>query len=541
LATLLPLIGIMVGKDSAQGGLLGQYVQNAFQAVGVEPRLSVLLVLMVTLMTLKGGLVLMAMKQAGYTVALVETEFRLSLIRALMNAKWEHFISRRQGVFANAITLEAERSAAGYWYACHVAAYSIQVGVYGVVSALVSWEITLTAVVGGGITVVLLGRFVDMSRRAGVRQTELLKSVSARLVEGLAGIKPLKAMGCEKLLTPILEAETKELNKARQQQILSFEARSALHEPMLVLLVAVGLYCALEIRHAELAAVMMLALLFWRTLSRVGGIQADWQELARLESAYWSLRSSIDEAEAASEVTKNGRTPTLHSGVALRNVTFSYDEKAVLEDVGMEIPAGAFVTLIGPSGAGKTTIADLIIGLILPVSGDVYVDGVSLSDVSLREWRGLIGYTPQDAVLFHDTLHVNISLGDPAISPAQAEEALMSAGGGDVLAGLPGGLATVVGERGAKLSGGQRQRVAIARALVRKPKLLILDEVTAALDTRTEAEICANLRELKGSTTVLAISHQPALVEAADIVYRLEGRKIRRVQRQTSGKAVPLR
>jgi ATP-binding cassette, subfamily C, bacterial len=537
LATLLPLLGIMVGKSQDQGGILGEWVHAAFQYVGVQPSLILLLVLMVALMSLKAVLVFAAMAQAGKTVAQVETQLRLSLIRALMNAGWEHFISKRQGTFSHALTVEAERSGIGYWYACRVAAYSLQVAVYGLVSALVSWQITLTAAIGGVISVALLGRFVGMARRAGLRQNELLKAVSARLLEGLASIKALKAMGCENRLTPILEAETVDLNKARKDQILIQEGRNALHEPMLVILVAGGLYSAIEIWHAELGAVMMLALLFWRTLSRVGGIQADWLELARVQGAFWSLKSAIDEAQAASETVANGQSPSLEEGVALRHVTFRYGDKTVLENVSLAIPAGSFVALVGPSGAGKTSIADLIVGLVRPVSGDVYADGVPLSAISLQEWRNLIGYTPQEAVLFHDQLYVNVSLGDPAITRAQAEEALFAAGAGDVLSGLPEGMETVVGERGAKLSGGQRQRVAIARALVRRPKLLILDEVTAALDARTEAEICENLRALKGKATILAISHQPALVSAADFVYRLENHKVRRVSRSSAEKA----
>lgn len=536
LVALLPLLGIVVGQPGETGGRLGEYVREAFHAVGMEPSLALLLVLMVILMTLKGALVLLAMRQAGYTVAYVETELRLSLITALMNARWEHFISKRQGAFANALTVEAERSAAGYWYACRIAAFSIQVGVYATISALVSWKVTLFAVLGGGISVAILGRFVAMSRRAGLQQTELLKSVSARLVEGLSGIKPLKAMGCEERLTPILEAETRDLNRARRQQVYSFESRGALHEPVLVLLVAVGLYLALAVWQAPLEAVMMLALLFWRALTRVGGIQSDYQELARVESAYWSLQEAIEEARAAGEVTNEGKTPSLNRGLSLRNLSFSYGDQMVLEHVSLSVPVGGFVALVGPSGAGKTTVADLMVGLVRPTSGDVYVDDLPLSDVNLRQWRGMIGYTPQDAILFHDELYVNVSLGDPGIGLADAEEALRLAGAWDFVSALPDGMATVVGERGAKLSGGQRQRIAIARALARKPKLLILDEVTAALDAKTEEEICSNLLQLKGKVTIVAISHQPTLVDAADMVYRVDGGRAQEVPKLSAGK-----
>jgi ATP-binding cassette subfamily C protein len=134
----------------------------------------------------------------------------------------------------------------------------------------------------------------------------------------------------------------------------------------------------------------------------------------------------------------------------------------------------------------------------------------------------MIGYVPQDTLLLHDTILSNVTLGEPTLTERDAERALRAAGAWGFVAATPDGIHTVIGERGAKLSGGERQRLAIARALVHGPKLLILDEATSALDAESEAEICASLRALRGRLTILAISHRPALVAAADRVYRVE-------------------
>ncbi len=251
-------------------------------------------------------------------------------------------------------------------------------------------------------------------------------------------------------------------------------------------------------------------------------VQQNYQWLNLLQSSFWSLRTAIDQATAANEAASDSKTPSLNHGIIFRNVSFSYGDKPVLKDVFLTVPAGGFIALTGPSGAGKTTIADLIIGLFRPQSGQVLVDEIPVSDLASKEWRSLIGYAPQETIMFHDTVFANVTLGDPNLSRADAEEALRAAGSWDFVSSLPGGMDWVVGERGARLSGGQRQRIAIARSLVRRPKLLILDEATTALDPQTEAAVCETLKQLRGTVTIIAISHQPALVNAADEVYHLE-------------------
>ena len=172
-----------------------------------------------------------------------------------------------------------------------------------------------------------------------------------------------------------------------------------------------------------------------------------------------------------------------------------------------------------PGWSGKTTIVDLAIGLIRPDAGTIILDGKPLQEVDIQAWRGMIGYVPQETLLLHDTIMRNVTLGDPTLQKSDVEWALQAAGASDFVAALPDGLETVVGERGGRLSGGQRQRVAIARALVNRPRLLILDEATSALDHESEDAIRRTLENLTGQISILAISHNRALVRAASRVF----------------------
>ena len=216
--------------------------------------------------------------------------------------------------------------------------------------------------------------------------------------------------------------------------------------------------------------------------------------------------------------------------IRFENVVFGYAEKPVLDGVSLVIPAGGFVGIGGVSGAGKTTVADLIIGLAQPQQGHILIDGVSLTEIDLTAWRKQVGYVPQEMFLFHETIYNNVVLGDTSIGRAEVQEALRAAGAWEFVSRLPDGIDTVIGERGGRISGGERQRIAIATALVRKPRLLLLDEVTTALDPHTEAEICATLSRLSGQVTIVAISHQPALMNEVKTLYRLDRGQVEKVK-----------
>jgi ATP-binding cassette, subfamily C, bacterial len=521
--SLLPLLKLLLGAEQSSGeNLLGGVIDGIFGFIGIKPTIAALLVFIAVLVCLKGALVLLAARQVGFTVANVETDLRLGLLRSLLKANWPYFLSQPSGRLSNAITTEAVYASYCYELVSRMIAEMVQLAVYVGIALLISWQMTLSGLLAGGLSALALSAFMGMARRAGEKQTVLLNSVAARLVDGLSGIKPLKAMACEDRVGPLLESDIRDLNKAKQKQIISIGAARALVEPLFVVLLAASAYVAFVIAHVQLEILIVLIIIFWRALLRGGTLQSYYQELARYESAFRSLENAIQAAQAAEEITTGANSPTLNLGVTFRNVSFAYGDKIVLKKASLTIEAGRATAIVGSSGVGKTTIADLIVGLLSPLSGDIRIDNVPLVEIDLRQWRRMLGYTPQETILFHDSVLANVTLEDPALNRCDAEDALRLAGAWEFVSALPQGMDTIVGERGGKLSGGQRQRIALARALVRKPEMLILDEITAGLDLETEAGIVKTIRELKGRMTILVISHRAELVEAADAVYRLQ-------------------
>jgi ABC-type multidrug transport system fused ATPase/permease subunit len=244
-----------------------------------------------------------------------------------------------------------------------------------------------------------------------------------------------------------------------------------------------------------------------------------------------TLIESLEGVEENPEATNS--LDTSHLGfsptVDIRNLSLTYPNKIVpaLNQVSLEIESGTFVAIVGPSGAGKTSLVDVLLGVLDGTSGSVLISGNPPLQ-TIAKWPGAIAYVPQDVAMSSGTIRENITLGFPENSEDEGliHDALRTAQLLTFIESLPQGLDTQVGERGTKLSGGQRQRLGIARAMFTKPKLLVLDEATSALDGQTESDISSSILELKGSATVVMIAHRLSTVRFADLVVYIEGGKI---------------
>ena len=531
LSALLPLLNIAVGQDvtAAVTGVntprqseFERTVLEVFATVGISPTLGNMLLIIVIGVALKSVFLLIAQRQVGYTAAQVATDLRLEMLRAVLLSKWEYFLHQPVGRLTNALATEAQRSSASFVNGATALTFLIQALIYGGIAFALSWRASLIAIVAGTLVISLSHFLVRITRKAGKRQTRVMSSLMANLTDTLQSVKPLKAMAREHLADQVLAHDTNRLNKAQRKQVLSGALLDSAQELMFTGFICLGVYVAIGTYQMDLPVVMVLVVALGRAFSFFGKVQKQYQKMAQGESAYWTLKSSIAAANDAEETLEGGERPTFDTCIRFDKVNFDYDQHRVFRNLCLQIEAGSLTTLVGPSGSGKTTIVDLTIALLRPQAGVVSVDGVPMDSVDIKHWRSLIGYVPQDTVLLHDTVLHNITLGDPELRPADAERALRAAGAWGFVSDMAQGMDTVVGERGGKLSGGQRQRIVIARALVNQPRLLILDEATSALDPDSEAAVRQTMESLKGQLTILAISHNRAMVQAADHVYQME-------------------
>jgi ATP-binding cassette subfamily C protein len=528
LSALLPVLKLALASKGEAGTDTGEpddvelIVLGVLDWLGVSPTLGPLLLLIVVAAALKSILLLLAQRQVGYTAAQLATDLRLDVLRHMMRSRWSFFLHQPAGRLTNTMASEAQRASDAYVNGATAITFLIQSLAYVAVALAVSWKAVSVSLVAGVVVIGGSHFLVRMTRRAARKQTRLMTSLMSRLTDTLQSVKPLKAMAREHLADRVLNLETNQLNKSLRRQVFSAAVLDSAQQLMFTAFIALGIYVALSWADMALPAVMVLVVTVGRGFNFLSKVQKQYQKLHQGESAYWSLLETIDEARRQVEPETGSRRPALQEGIRFEQVRFAYDEVPVFTDLTLDVPVHAMTTLIGPSGVGKTTIIDLVIGLLRPDGGEILVDGVPLQELDVRAWRSMIGYVPQDTVLLHDSIRNNVTLSDPEVSELRVEQALKDAGAWGFVRAFPDGLDTVVGERGGRLSGGQRQRIAIARALVNNPELLILDEATSALDPASEEAILNTLASLRRKLTILAISHNQALADAADRVYRLE-------------------
>lgn len=367
-------------------------------------------------------------------------------------------------------------------------------------------------------------RLVEITREMRERGADL----GSLLVDTVMGMRVVTALGAERHeLARFGEANGRFVETMLRMQVASFLTGALPGALLAISTAAVTLYGGWRVFSGELTIGTLIAFMAYHAR-----LFAPVQALLGLSSGLASTRVSLGRIfelfDTAPEVIQRADPLPLgpvRSAIRLEGVHFRHDREAVLDGVDLVVPAGAHVAVVGESGAGKSTLADLLVRLQDPLQGRITIDGVDIRDVALADLRREVLLVDQAPFLFNATIAANIAFALASATTIQVQAAAEAAGLGPLLARLPQGLQTPVGERGLSLSAGERQRIAIARALLRRPSVLVLDEPTAALDAATEQRVAEGLREALPEATLIIITHRPALAEGADMVVSLTGGK----------------
>ena len=536
-AVLLPLLKAIGGVVGAGEDRLSQAITWVLSCVGLPT----------TAMSIAGfGVVLIIIGAAIFLVqahlsAKMQTDYvahwQRRLFQSYFHAEFDFFRTRRAGDLIAAAITEPVRLGGAFYQAnlilSSVLFISVQIAVALVIAPLV---VALLFSAGAFLFLISVG-LVKRGLLIGEEMTIVNADLQSDANELVQGAKFVKATATE---SRAVERLSKTINRLRDLTFANafdvqlvralFEYASAL--VVIALLVAGPLMLAVDV-----GAVIVIVAMFVRLFPKVTGLRQCQQSISLVLPAFDAVLSMEKDAKSSVEVLENFDPSRSHktepAQITFNHVAVNIEGREVLRDVSFSIAPGEFIVLMGPTGAGKTTLIDGLLGLRRLSGGRIEIDQKSMASISMQEWRRSIGYLGQDPLLFHASIKDNLQWVRPGSDQSMMNTALTRAAA-TFVERLPRAFETVVGDAGSRLSGGERQRIALARALLGAPRLLVLDEATSALDAETEAGVVETIARLKGQMTIIAITHRPALLSVADRVIEIKDGRATELDRHVS-------
>lgn len=472
----------------------------------------------------------------------IQKELSIKMLKSYMSRPYSYFLSVNSSVVQRGCTSDTS------------GVYDILANLFTIITELLSMvliggliiftDFLMALAILGLMTAVMFGMilfFKPMAKRAGYQNWEATVLKNKAIYQTVTGIKEIYVMQRKELFVHDYEEASDIARKSQRTSSLISNCPDRIIEGICVSGL-IGIVCVRLLLNDNMVdfvpKLAMFAMAAFKVLPAIGKITSRINHLVYSRPCLTNVYDIMKEAEeydrqyaqyakAHGEV-KESEDLQFRSDLKIQNVMWQYEnQKApVLTDTVLEIQKGQSIALIGASGAGKTTLADIILGLLKPQKGTVLMDGIDVFAMP-KTWARIVGYVPQSVFLIDDTVRNNIAFGlsKDAINDEQIWDALERAQLKDFVKGLPDGLDTIVGERGVKFSGGQRQRVAIARALYNRPEILVLDEATAALDNETETAVMESIDALQGQITMIIVAHRLTTIRNCDKIYEIRDGK----------------
>jgi len=521
LIPLLDLVGVPVegvSLDQIAAGLSG-----VFEFMNITPTLGVVLLIYVGIISANSFL----SRWQSITSSQIQYNYgahlRNELFENLTNSRWLFFSRNPASGYLHALSSEIDRIITGTGQFLTFLVSVFVLIVYIVFALQLSGPVAGLLFVVGVILLLLLKKRTKDSHVQGQDLTKSTRKLYTVTSQHLEGMKTVKSFALEKENVEEYSQVSDGVAAKFIETIKGYADVRFLFEVGSVVILSMVVYVVVEVLQTPTAELLVLLFLFVRIIPRFSQAQRSYQYFLNMLPAFCNVMKLKKECLKEAEAPKSDEVLVFDSKMNFSNVSFSYDDSFGLNDLNLKIKKGEVTALVGLSGAGKSTTADLVMGLITPDKGEVTVDGVVLGDS--YAWKKKIGYVAQDTFLFNDTIRNNLLLAKKDATLDDIKEVLELAAATFVY-DLPEGLDTVIGDRGVRLSGGQKQKLALSRALIRKPALLILDEATSSLDSENEKKILESLEKLEGDITVLLIAHRLSTIKNADYIYVLEGGQI---------------
>jgi ATP-binding cassette subfamily C protein len=519
MSLVLPIFALAT-QHTNDNPMLAKVIAS-FSYLGVPPTFGVLFSILIMTMIAKSMILLFTGLYVDNSVVGMADDLRARAIKAVGNVSWSYLTHRPHGLIVNLMSKEIV-DAVGLFGSLQTALVTaFLLATYMGLGLSVSPMAFIAAGVLGILGALASRPFLKMARLSGKGQTVHMRELVGEMSQGIQAFKAFKAMAREQKMLARLNSSSNAFTREAQANTRA----TRLMEASQHIILALGLAGIVSVGHGlfgvSLAEIGFVVVVILRLHQNLLQLLQSMQKISNRKYVLVKVEEMVGQLEAHREVNKGKLDVDYPASIRFESISFTYDRKQILCDVDLTISTSGMTTVIGASGAGKTTLVDILCGFLRPSAGRVIIGDQELAEIDLSLWRKRIGYVTQEPNLLNDTIRANVAAFDETMPEDRIVEALRAAGAWGFVSGLPEGLNTKIGVSGGRISGGERQRVAIARALAQQPQLLVLDEPTAALDPATEQSLIETFLELKRKIVIIAISHQPAMAAAADAVYEL--------------------
>jgi ABC-type multidrug transport system fused ATPase/permease subunit len=528
LSLFLPLLSGLIDQE-AKFGKIFEYLDFILGSIPSEYKMIALLTILVVVFLLKNALLVTHKGMSVHFGMRLREQWSQKILSSYLKAKYQDVMNEKQGIMFHNVVIEPFRVSKSITDLLGLLSKFIMALAIFVLLIMVNWKVSLVSALFGGLIYLLIKNMTfEYSMRFGKKRLDIQQNISAVSSESVGAIKEIKMLGAaQKYLSDLME-KLREFTRVQTKfSVFSILPDNILEIALIVLISVAIVYIQMASRIDMKEALPILGFFIvagQKLFKHISFIISQRMKVASALPSLKMIHSLIFKIESKEIVYKGDVFEKLESDVVVKSIIFSYGNRSepVLFNFNMRIMKNKMTAIVGTSGSGKSTIADLLMRLLTPQSGRIECNGKDIQEFSLESWRGKIGYVSQDPYLFNMTLRENILLGKPDAREEEIVSAARRANIHDFITSLPEGYDTIVGDRGVKLSGGQRQRVVIARAIISDPEIFIFDEATSALDREAEEVIQQSIENLASKKTILVIAHRLSTIEKADMVYDMD-------------------
>ncbi|SEL25411.1 ABC transporter ATP-binding protein [Parapedobacter koreensis] len=530
LAMFLPLLQMVDDSTKADPNALGNldFILRGMNHLGIELTLGAVLLLICLFFILKGFALYV---NSRYDVSLKQffiKSIRKKLTFNLSAIPYKSFIQMDAGRIQNVLSGEVVKITQAYEQYFAIIQHLVLVIVYMSFAFLLDSKFAILITIGGLLTNILFKVLFGKTKKASIKLTKGTNIYQGLIIQYVAHFKYLKVSGNIEVFNKMM-LNTIEFIERHNKQLGTYGAIIlGGREPILIIVVSAVILTQVQFLGGTLATILVSLLFFYRALTALMSMQAAHNNFLAVSGSMENITGFIKELSNHKQTIGPEKLHDCIDSIELDSVSFSYKENPVIDNVSLGINKNETVAFVGESGGGKSTIINLLTGLLAPESGSMFINGINRNQIDITSYQKKIGYITQEPVIFNDTIFNNVTFWSEKSDEVMAkyETALKMASILDFVEELSLKGETMLGNNGVNLSGGQKQRISIARELFKEVDVLVLDEATSALDSYTEKVIQQNIEQLKGKYTILIVAHRLATVKHADKIVLMSRGKV---------------